>query len=210
MAELPEIARRYLDELAFELRFAPKYAENIRQEIGGHFDDVLSCGERHDMEQAAIELTRGFGSPQCLAAEFAAVLITRKLRNTLFFDLLIIVMIGLAVFDCLTGRQGGPAVLLACASGGIAWAGLLGSQHSRLSGVRLRHRLCLSMAACHLTSLSLAFSLIWNLYMAKSASGLYPDVEVIAVVLLLGRQWHLRRRGRMMCELWQRASRCSL
>ncbi|KAB7893310.1 hypothetical protein GA565_24085 [Rouxiella sp. S1S-2] len=207
MSDLPQSARHYLDELSFELRFERKYAEEICEEIGGHFYEALACTSEQDAEKAAAELTQGFGSPQFLAADFAAVLMTRKLRNTLFLDLSIMLAIGLAVFNCLSSDKGGPAVFLACASGMVAWAGLLWIQMKNMTGTQLYHWLCTPMIACHITSLSLVIYLLWDFYFSQSSLGLYDGFEITGVILLLARLIHVRKRSKMMCLLWKNVAR---
>ncbi|MDE1190262.1 MAG: hypothetical protein PW844_28005 [Pantoea sp.] len=205
LTELPEPARRYLQALQYELRFEQKYAEDICLEISEHFYEAVECSSEAP-EQAAQRVTQRFGSPQNLAAEFAVVLITRKLRNTLFINLAIIVAILLAVLTCLTDRHGGPAVITAVLSGCVTWAGLLAIQRNELEGIRLYHWLCTPIIACQTTSCALLLALLWNLFNSPGSTLYYHAFAAIAALLLALRMVHLKLRSRSMCALWKRAA----
>ncbi|WP_215845145.1 HAAS signaling domain-containing protein [Candidatus Pantoea bituminis] len=202
-ADLPEPAQRYLRELEHELRFEHKYAKNICLEISEHFYEAVECSQSSP-EQAALQVTQRFGSPQTLAAEFSAVLITQKLRNTLLMNMGIILSIILGVLTCLSGHQGGPAIFAALVSGGVAWAGLLGIQRSNLNGAPLYHWLCTPMIACQATSFALTLALLWNVYISTGASTYYHAFEMIAVSVLVVRMIHLKLCSRSMCALWRK------
>ncbi|ADU72575.1 hypothetical protein [Pantoea sp. At-9b] len=205
LTELPEPAQRYLLELKHELRFEQKYADNICLEISEHFYEAVECSN-DTPEKAALRVTQRFGSPQNLAAEFAVVLITRKLRNTLFINLGIIIAIVFAVFTCLTNHHGGPAVITAALSGCVTWAGLLAIHRNQLEGVRLYHWLCTPMIACQTTSCALLLALLWNIFSSPNSSLYYHSFESAAVVILAARMLHLKLRSRSMCALWKKTT----
>lgn len=205
LTELPEPAQRYLNELKEELSFEQKYAQNICLEISEHFYEAVECSD-DPPELAAIKVTSRFGSPRTLAAEFAVVLMTQKLRNTLFINLSIIIAIIVAVLTCLTDRHGGPAVLTAGLSGCVTWAGLIAIHRNQLEGERLYHWLCTPMIACQTTSMALILALLWNIHSAPDGTFYYFSFEITAVFILAIRMLHLKLRSRSMCALWKKVS----
>ncbi len=207
IVDLPEAVRGYLDELSYELRFEQKYAAEICDEIGGHFSEALACSGNPDSRQAAAELTRGFGSPQFLAADFAAVLMTRKLRNSLLLDLGIMLFIALAVISCLSASHQAVSLLLAGIPGMVAWGSLQWVRVKNINGSKLYHWLCTPMIACHITSLLLVIALLRDLFFSAHSSVFYAGFELIAVGVLAGRFFYLKKQSRMMCLLWQKVSR---
>lgn len=206
MTDLPEAVRNYLDSLSYELRFERKYAAEICDEIGNHFYDALACSTAPDSDNTARQLTREFGSPQFLAADFAAILMTRKLRNSLFIDLSIMVAIGLAVINCLSASKEGLAVLFACISGAVTWGALLWIQIKGLNGSKLYHWLCTPMIASHITSLFLALALLRDCCFTVHTSIIYASFEVAATFVLAGRFLYIRKRSKIMCQLWQKVA----
>lgn len=205
LTELPVPAQRYLQELQYELRFEQKYAHTICEEISEHFFEAVECSN-DSPEQTALRVTQRFGSPQTLAAEFAVVLITRKLRNTLFVNLSIIVAIIIAVFTCLTDHHGGGAVITAAVGGCITWAGLLAIHRNQLEGVQLYHWLCTPMIACQATSSALLLALMWNIFSSPDSSVYYHSFESAAMLVLIVRMIHLKLRSRSMCALWKKVA----